>query len=183
MLTKSFFRDVEIYDNYILNTDEIIQLLEKDYNRFFLSRKQKESFSDKDDLNGGDVFSVERHHNIYKIIFKTIDKNLIRFYPDEVIIYRYKYGSFLPRHQDPLFTDKMLTDLTFLQSGKNHLKIYTEQFPDGYFIDENPGRRIIVPGDLEHEITKIEKDEITRYTLVMTWYSDYFGNPWWKERK
>ena len=176
------FRDIVIYENYITNVNEIIDLLETKYSNRFLDRSLKEATSAEEDINGGDILIVESHTDLYKTIFKTIEKQIVEYYPDEVDIYRYQYGNYLPPHQDATVTPKMVTDLTFLQSEKNHFKIYTEEHRNGYFIDENPGRRVIIAPDMKHEITPMEKNETTRYTLVMTWYNDKPTKPWWKKR-
>jgi hypothetical protein len=176
------FEEVSICDNFILNTHEILNLINTEYYSYFLSRKIKESFSQEQDLNGGDMLIVQKHYSLYDTIFKTIDKKNVEYYPENVTIYRYQHGNFLPRHRDELLNNKILKDLTFLQTSRNHFKIFTPQFPNGHFIDEIPGRRIILPADLEHEVTKIEIDESIRYTLVMSWTQEYFIEPWWKKR-
>ena len=127
MIKKLTFKDITIYDNYISNTDEILNLLELKYNKFFLSRSIKESFTSKNDNpNGGDILDVTNiYQDLYNAIFKTISKELVPNFPDEIIIYRYKHGNFLKKHSDELLFDGMVSDLIFLKSSKNHLKVYT----------------------------------------------------------
>ena len=176
------YRDISIYDDYITNIDEILNLIESKYSDRFLDRKMKESTSAAEDINGGDILIVGMETSLYKTIFKTIDRTVTPTYPDEVDIYRYNYGNYLPRHKDAAVTSSMMTDLIFLKSETNHFKIYTEEYPQGHFVAEIPGRRIIIAPDLEHEITPMNLNESTRYTLVMTWYNDKDSNSLWKKR-
>jgi hypothetical protein len=183
---KTNFKNLEIYDNYITNISAIIDLLETKYKNSFMSREMKEKyFSLEKNPNGGDVLLVsETNRDLFNAIFETIDKKITPNYPDLITIYRYYPGSFLQKHRDTaLDYQNMITDLTFLQSSSNHLKIYTNEHKNGYLVQENPGRRIIMPEDLEHEITTIEDNEITRYTMTMTWLNSRPNISWWSERK
>jgi hypothetical protein len=184
MTKKIVFPEYTVYDNFILNVNEILNLVKNKYNNLFLSRSIKESYTPtKENPNGGDALNITSNYtDLYHSIFKTIDKDLITHYPNEITLYRYNIGSFLPKHSDKLLSDDTITDLVFLQSTKNHFKVYTSQYPNGYLIDEIPGRRVIIPENLSHEITPIEKDEEIRYTLKMTWYNNQYNkyNLWSK---
>ncbi len=182
---KTIFKNLEIYDNYISNTNLIVDLLETKYKDFFMSREMKEKFfSLENNTDGGDVLLVsESNKDLYDAIFKTINKEITPNYPDLITIYRYYPGNFLKKHKDQTFVhDHMITDLIFLQSSKNHLKIFTNEYQNGYLVQENPGRRLIMPEDLEHEITIIGDDEITRYTMTMTWLNSRPNISWWSQR-
>ena len=85
------YRDISIYDDYITNIDEILNLIEYKYSDRFLDRKTKESTSSEEDINGGDILIVGRETTLYQTIFKTIDRTVTQTYPDEVDIYRYNY--------------------------------------------------------------------------------------------
>lgn len=181
---KLKFRDLEVYDNYITNCDAIVDLLENKYKTYFIDRQFKEQFfSVEDNTGGGDVLIVTKaYEDLFKTIFQTISKEITPNYPDEITIYRYYPGAFLKKHKDFKINDFMINDLIFLQSSQNHLKFYTKESPNGFFIEELPGRRIILSDELEHEITQINDDEKTRYTMTMAWMSSKPNISWWSKR-
>jgi PIN domain nuclease of toxin-antitoxin system len=181
---KINFKNLEVYENYISNCNLIVDLLENKYKTFFIDRQSREKFfSVEDNTQGGDVLPVTKSYtDLYKMIFETISKEITPNYPDYITIYRYYPGSFLKRHKDPLVHKQAITDLIFLQAARNHFKIYTDDYPNGRLIEEIPGRRVIVAEDLEHEITLIEKDELTRYTMTMSWITSRPNITWWSQR-
>ena len=58
--------------------------------------------------------------------------------------------------------------MIFLRSDRPHFAWYDENKVQ-HLVDEKPGMLLVMPINLEHEVTKIEEDERPKYSLVLTW--------------
>jgi hypothetical protein len=158
---------VKLYENYISNVDNILRLVEKENDRFFVrSENEKYNFH----TQYGD--SKLKSHFLWNMT-EDLKEEILNGLNNEdktahgITINRYDPGDFLLRHRDSQGSYYKFK-LIFLRSDKPHFKWYDES-GIGHLIDEKPGSYLEMPIHLEHEVTKIEQDERPKYSLVLSW--------------
>lgn len=161
---------IYLIENFITNTDEILELVKKHEDKFS-SRAKGDEF----EVNlkyGPSKFHSMFHFNmpdeLKEAIFRTMPEEVLMMPPDEYCINRYMPGSFMARHSD-ICGSFYKFYLIFLQSDKPHFKYYNEEHPEGVLVEEKPGSRFEMPIELEHEVVEIGPDERPKISLVMSW--------------
>lgn len=158
-------------ENFITNVDEIIELAEKEKDKF--SNRGEGSVSEiRSQKYGPSKLYTLWTHNMSKelqdAILKTLKPEYLEIPPDEFIINRYEPGGYLVRHIDAANQSWRFL-LVFLRTDKPHLKVYNKKYPEGKLIEEKPGACFHMPLSLEHEVTVIGEDERPKYSLVLSW--------------
>lgn len=159
---------VNLYENYLTNADEIIQLAEQERDSFsYRAQGQKYNFSNKyGDSKIKSLFYFNMSQPLKDAIFKTLpdeDKH-----PSSFVINRYDPGDFLQRHNDAS-GGYWKFKLIFLRSDRPHFKWY-DQDNVGHIVDEKPGMFLEFSKiNIEHEVTLIELDERPKFSLVLAW--------------
>lgn len=158
-------------ENYITNSDEIVQQAELEKDKF--SSRAKGAVNEFTNRYGESNMHTLYYHDmsdtLKNIITKTIPERDLEIPPDVYCINRYDPGSYLVRHKD-MVGNYWKFQLIFLQSDKPHLKIYNKKYPEGKLIEEKPGALFHMPLSLEHEVTLIGEDERPKYSLVAAWF-------------
>lgn len=158
-------------ENYITNPDEIIELAEKEKDKFS-NRSEGSDFAFENARYGPSKLYTLFTHNMSKelinAITKTIDPKELELPPDYYVINRYDPGGYLARHRD-MAGKYWKFQLIFLRTDKPHLKVYNKKYSEGKLIEEIPGAIFRMPLSLEHEVTEIGQDERPKYSLVMAW--------------
>lgn len=164
--------DFWLEENYITNSDEIVELAEKESHKF-ADRSPGKYHEFVNDRYGPSklytLFHNQMSDELKAAITKTIkDPSHFEMPPDSYVINRYDPGSYLVRHKD-MAGRYWKFQLVFLRTDKPHLKVYNDKYPEGKFIEEKPGALFHMPLSLEHEVTLIEENERPKYSLVMLW--------------
>ena len=160
-----------LQENYITNVDEIIELAEKEKDKF--SNRGKDSANELVSLDYGPskLRSLWMHNmseELKAAILKTLPSDEQEVPPNDILINRYDVGSYLVRHRD-VGNKCWKFHLVFLRADKPHFKVYNDKYPEGLFIDEKPGSLFHFPINLEHEVTTIEEGEKPKYSLILVW--------------
>ena len=166
--------EVKTHKNFITNSDEIIEkVLQEKHN--FKSRAKGEKYEFNNKRYGNCVmdsmFSMDMSEELKTAIFRTIDvkKCFDDLLPDEIVINRYKPGSFLPKHVDS-FGMYWKFMLVILKAKAPHLKLYSDDKPEGFFVEEEAGTYVETPLSMEHEVTLMHEGEEDRYSMVFIWH-------------
>jgi len=165
---------VILHKNFISNSDEIIQKAEREsFN--YKSRAKGAEYEFNNERYGACVmesmFSKDMSKDLIDTILSTIDikKWFNDLLPDEIVLNKYKPGCFLPKHVDS-FGMYWKFMLVFLRSDKSHLKLYSDDKPEGFLVEESPGSYVEMPLSMAHEVVPIEEGERDRYSLVFIWH-------------
>jgi hypothetical protein len=158
---------VNLIKNYLTNADEIIQLAEKEKEKFSLRQpNEKYNFSTTyGDSHMKSLFYFNMSDELKTAIFKTLsdeDKTATGF-----VINRYDSGDFLKRHKDSQGAYWKFK-LIFLRSDQPHFVWYDKE-GTGHYVEEEPGAYLEMPIHIEHEVTEIGQDEKPKYSLVLSW--------------
>jgi len=160
-----------LQENYITNVDEIIELAEKDKDKFTNRGENSTHEIHSPGYGTSKLYSLWMHNmsdELKQAILKTLPPEDQELPPDDMLINRYVPGDFLVRHRDVANRCwKFL--LVFLRSDKPHLKVYNDKYPEGKLIEEKPGSIFHFPINLEHEVTVIGENERPKYSLILTW--------------
>ena len=158
---------VNLIKNYLTNADEIIELAEKEKEKFsFRATGQRYNFSTSyGDSHMKSLFYFNMSKELKEAVFKTLsdeDKTA-----DSFVINRYDAGDYLQRHKDSLGAYWKFK-LIFLRSDKPHFLWYDDTGAQ-HLVNEEPGALFELPIHVEHEVTKIGDDERPKYSLVLSW--------------
>ena len=168
------FLENYIYDNFITNSQELVNELKKpEIDRLFKDRnKGKYKFQTYDE-KGANMFTM-MHSDIPKYLKEMAlsTAKLNRSQPPDTIAFnKYLPGGYLGKHRDS--SGKYWDfNLIFLQSTRSHFMVYDENDMP-HLIEEIPGRCIDMPLRIIHESTKIGLDEDIKYSMVFTWGTIY----------
>lgn len=164
-----------IFDDFITNTEEILEELKKpEINKLFSYRgknpKRGGVYQFKSlDGKGANMYSLMDMHTpdyLKKLALKTA-KFKTKFKPDQVVFNKYPPGGFLGKHKDSAGSYWEF-HLIFLQSTKSHFTVYDDN-DNPYLIEEKPGRCLDLPLGIIHESTQLDLDEETKYSMVFIW--------------
>ncbi len=158
---------VKLINDYIKNAEEIIELAEKEKDKFsFRAPNQKYNFSTAYGASHmKSLFYFNMSEELKSAIFKTLsdeDKTA-----DSFVINRYDPGDYLQRHKDSPGSYWKFK-LIFLRSDKPHFKWYDSE-GNGHLVEETAGSYLSFPISTEHEVTEIGQDERSKYSLVLSW--------------
>jgi hypothetical protein len=157
-------------ENFITNADEIVQLAEKEKDKFS-SRAEGSVDAILTPYGYSKMFSLWKRNmseELKAAILRTLPEEHLEIPPDDYLLNRYEPGGYLPRHIDAA-NKSWKFFLVFLRSDKPHLKVYNEKYPEGKLIEEKPGALFHFPLNLEHEVTLIEEGERPKYSLIYSW--------------
>jgi hypothetical protein len=158
---------VNLIKNYLKNPDEIIDLAEKEADKFSV-RAPGHQYSFKTqygDSSLKSLFVFNMSEQLKSAVLKTLS-------PEDrtaegITINRYDPGDFLKRHVDAQ-GQYWKFKLIFLRSDVPHLVWYDSNNAP-HVVEEEPGAYLEMPINLPHEVTQIGPDERPKYSLVLTW--------------
>lgn len=159
--------EVKLIPNYCKNVDEIVRLSEK-YKDNFFERKPGEQYNFITAYGESSLKSMFRWNmptDLKELIYESLpeeDKTC-----DGFCINRYDPGDYLKRHRDSV-GGYWKFKLIFLRADAPHFKWYDES-GEGHLVEEQPGAQFFMPVNLEHEVTKIEKYEKSKFSLALSW--------------
>lgn len=159
---------VKLYDDYLANPDEIIELAEKERDRFSIRAPgHKHNFSTKyGDSKIKSLFYFNMSQELKDAIFRTLpaeDQN-----PTSFVINRYDPGDYLQRHNDAA-GGYWKFKLIFLRSDAPHFKWFDNEGGE-HLVDEKPGMHLqFAKMNVEHEVTEIGPNERPKFSLVLAW--------------
>lgn len=158
---------VKLVKNYLTNVDEVIELAEKHRDKFS-SRTQTDVHNFKTTYGSSklkSLFHFNMDADLKSAILKTIPDDP-RFITS-MTINRYDPGDYLLRHKDSI-GGYWKFKLIFLQCDKPHFTYYDDGGA-AHLVEEEPGAYMEMPIHFEHEVTKIEPNEKSKYSLVLAW--------------
>ena len=158
---------VSCVEDYCKNADAIIEMVEKYSDRFHV-RKPGEKYNFA--TNYGDsqmksMFEWSMPEELKKLVMESLPKEDRSC--DGFVINRYDPGDYLLRHKDSA-GGYWKFKLIFLRSDRPHFAWYDTESQQ-HLVEEKPGMLLVMPINLEHEVTTIEEDERPKYSLVLTW--------------
>lgn len=158
---------IKIVENFLSNSDEIILLAEKEYNKF--SERKKGKLDDFETKYGSSslksLFYYNASQELQEAVWRTLPYSKLE--RGEFVINRYDPGDYLLRHKDSQGLYWKF-QLIFLRSDEDHFVWYDET-DQANVIKEKPGMLLDMPLYVEHEVTKIDIDERPKYSLVLYW--------------
>lgn len=158
---------VKIHSNYLKNADEIIRLVEQEYDKFSIRAPGHQyNFTTKyGDSKLKSLFIFDMSDELKATILKTLsdeDKTA-----DGITVNRYDPGDYLKRHRDSQ-GGYWKFKLIFLQSDAPHF-VWYDTDGTAHTIIETPGDYLEMPIHIDHEITQITEYERPKYSLVLSW--------------
>ncbi len=162
------YRDnIKIIENFLTNSEEIIELAEKEREKF--SVRKKGTQDNFETSYGSSSLKSLFYYNASKELQETVWKTLPYSKDErgEFVVNRYDPGDYLLRHKDSQGLYWKF-QLIFLRSDNNHFIWYDENNFEN-LIEEKPGMLLDMPLHIEHEVTKIKDNERPKYSLVLYW--------------
>lgn len=159
--------EVSLVEDYCKNPEAIIAMAEK-YSDRFHERKPGEKYNFSTNYGDSQLKSMFEWHmpeELKQLVMESVPKEDRSC--DGFVINRYDPGDYLLRHKDSA-GGYWKFKLIFLRADRAHFAWYDNNNQQ-QLIDEKPGMLLVMPINLEHEVTKIEEDERPKYSLVLTW--------------
>jgi len=158
---------VKLIKNYLKNADEIIELAEKEREKFSVRTSgQRYGFSTQyGESSLKSLFVFNMSDRLKSTILKTLSEEDRT--ADGLTINRYDPGDYLIRHKDSL-GQYWKFKLIFLRSDTPHFMWFDEN-GKSHLVDEEPGSYLEMPIHLEHEVTEIGPTERPKFSLVLSW--------------